>query len=180
MGDISLSTGTVSLSDDNNATNQWRYMPLNDHVNTVMRNGSGTVAVAAGDYVSGANFSNLRPGDYFEKVFEVNYDGSLVADVTFDYSTLSNMSDFEITATIDGVAANATQTFTEVQPNTSFLVTIRVGVPIQSSVNETFGSGRNVTGGKMSTLTDAFTITAIQNNVVDHSTETIANGTVKP
>lgn len=180
MGDVVLRTGTVSLSDDNNNSNEWKYVPLNDHANTLMTNGSSQITVKAGETVTGNSFANLRPGDYFEKEYTVTYDGSLTADITFDYTTLSNVSGFDITATINGKAAKSHETFEKVQPGAKYDLKLRVGVPVQSNNNESFGSGRNVEGGTITSLTDAFKITAIQSNITEQVNETVVKGEVKP
>lgn len=157
--DITLKTGTVKF--DEVAKNvKWDYVPNtkldNDKINDKNLNNAKEKGEGAGTV-----YTNLRPGDYFQKEVEVVYSGSLDATLAaeINQTALNQINTANYAVTVSAVAVPA-------KPNT-YKVNLRVGVPLNDASEKFAGTnGRNTTDGvSLAAIENAVTITAVQSNV---------------
>ncbi|MFV0529367.1 MAG: hypothetical protein ACK5MN_11705 [Lachnospiraceae bacterium] len=184
--DISLSTGTVSLGAPTVSQN-WTYNPLTSEDNSAIN----TDTTNDDRVESGETRTNLQPGDYYEKEVTLAYTGSLDAllSVAFDddVATAITNSDFEVSLNVytktgttvstkpvlsvdsseSSLPTATTPVTIQANGDTSYVVELRVGVPIVAS-EELYGSGRNTDDGvTLDAVENAIKFDVVQSNITE-------------
>lgn len=158
--DIELTAGTVSLGEAESGN--WKYVNWDSDYNR-----GKELTKNDNSELNGNSSSNLQPGDAFQKVITIKYQGSLDAKVTVEnVETVIKQiqaKNFDAEITINNENNN---TFT-VKPNEDIIITVKVGLPFNSNAeaytSDSSSESRNVNQGiNLDNIADEITITASQ------------------